>query len=131
MYKLYLWLALLLMIEPAKASEQEQSIVFTATPDQCVALHKGQTCYQDVVFQWQTPEVGRFCLVFSESQQQLVCWDGRTIQQFQYSFESDSSAAFSLIHSDSNNIRAIAEVKVVVTWVYKAPKQSPSGWRLF
>ena len=129
MSKHYLWLAMALTAKPVTAAEQEQSIVFTATPDQCVALHKGQTCYQDVVFNWQTPDVGRFCLVLTQQQQQLVCWEGKAIQQLQYSFESDATTAFSLIRAGKNT--PIAEVKVVVTWVYKAPKQSKSGWRLF
>ncbi|WP_076408031.1 DUF3019 domain-containing protein [Shewanella sp. UCD-KL12] len=129
MSKFYSWLPLILFVAPSTASEHEQTIIFTATPEQCVALHKGQTCYQDILFQWQTPKVGRYCLIQSKSQQELTCWDGQALQEYQYSFESDSTTSFSLIRNDES--QPLAEVKVVLTWVYKAPKQSQSGWRLF
>lgn len=129
MDKLSLWLLLLCLITPLPALSQDSSIVFTATPERCVALHKGQTCYQDVLFQWQTPQVGSYCLVMSKSLRQLACWNGQSVQKYQYSFEGDSTTAFSLIRNDE--VEPLAEVKVVVTWVYKAPKQSQSGWRLF
>lgn len=129
MYNVYLWLGLLLILTPAAASEPKSPIIFTATPSQCVALHKGQTCYQDITFQWQTPDKGRFCLESSKNKQRLTCWNGKEIQQYRHSFKSNASAVFSLIHHGDN--RPIANVKVVVTWVYKAPKQSQSGWRLF
>ncbi len=51
------------------------------------------------------------------------------MQEYQYSFEGDKTATFSLIRND--DVQPLAQVKVVVTWVYKAPKQSQSGWRLF
>ncbi|WP_028771476.1 DUF3019 domain-containing protein [Shewanella waksmanii] len=120
---------ILLLIAPLSAVADHADINFTATPEQCVALHKGQTCYQDVLFQWQTPAVGRYCLVESKNGQQLTCWDGRAVQQYRYGFESNTSTAYSLIRN--NELTPLAEVKVVVTWVYKAPKQSQSGWRLF
>ncbi|MFT5789480.1 MAG: hypothetical protein ACI8SJ_001596 [Shewanella sp.] len=129
MNNFYLCLALLLLFNPTIAWSEESSIVFTATPERCVALHKGQTCYQDVLFRWKTPEVGHYCLVLSQSQHQLACWNGTAVQEYQYSFEGDKTTTFSLVRSDDTN--ALAKVKVVVTWVYKAPKQSQSGWRLF
>lgn len=129
MNRFYSWLPLILFAAPSIASEHKQPITFTATPEQCVALHKGQVCYQDVLFQWQTPASGRFCLMLSQDQQPLTCWEGKALQQYKYSFESDSTTIFSLVSQDDLN--AVAKVKVVVTWVYKAPKQSPSGWRLF
>ncbi|WP_065187809.1 DUF3019 domain-containing protein [Shewanella woodyi] len=129
MDKLSHWLLILCLITPLPALSQDSSIVFTATPERCVALHKGQTCYQDVLFQWQTPQVGSYCLVMSQSLHQLACWNGQAVQKYQYSFEGDSTTTFSLIRNDE--AEPLAEVKVVVTWVYKAPKQSQSGWRLF
>ena len=129
MTKLYQLVGLLIFTCPVNVLAQQPVINFTATPEQCVALHKGQTCYQDVLFQLQTPATGRFCLIESKNRQQLTCWDGQSLQQYQYSFESDATKAFSLIRHD--DLQPLAEVKVTVTWVYKAPKQSPSGWRLF
>ncbi|QFU21881.1 DUF3019 domain-containing protein [Shewanella eurypsychrophilus] len=123
------YLALILLGGPMTAWSQDNSIAFTATPKRCIALHKGQTCYQDVLFRWQTPQSGQYCLVLNKDQRKLTCWNGKAIQEYQYSFEGDKTTTFSLIHKDET--QPLAQLKVVVTWVYKAPKQSGSGWRLF
>lgn len=122
-------LALALLSGSTQAWAQNKSIAFTATPERCVALHKGQVCYQDVLFRWHTPDNGDYCLVMSKTGHELICWNGASQQEYHYSFEGDKTTAFSLISDDSAN--PLAQVKVVVTWVYKAPKQSQSGWRLF
>ncbi|MBB1269679.1 DUF3019 domain-containing protein [Shewanella sp. SR44-3] len=108
---------------------QDKAIAFTATPERCVALHKGQICYQEVLFRWQTPSYGEYCLVMSKSGRRITCWDGASQQEYHYSFEGDKTTSFSLVADDKAD--PLARVKVVVTWVYKAPKQSQSGWRLF
>ncbi|USD37546.1 MULTISPECIES: DUF3019 domain-containing protein [Ferrimonas] len=114
---------------PLTAWSLDESVAFTATPERCIALHKGQTCYQEVQFRWQTPDSGQYCLVLNRNRRQLTCWNGNAMQQYQYNFEGEKTTTFSLIRDDE--ARPLAEVKVVVTWVYKAPKQSRSGWRLF
>ncbi|PHQ76892.1 MAG: hypothetical protein COB74_00760 [Shewanella sp.] len=129
MNKFNQWLALALLASPMTAWSQDYSIAFTATPERCIALHKGQTCYQDVLFRWQTPESGQYCLVLTQDHRKLTCWNGKAVQQYQYSFEGNKTTSFSLIHD--GEILPLAQLKVVVTWVYKAPKQSGSGWRLF
>ncbi|CAM4272179.1 DUF3019 domain-containing protein [Shewanella denitrificans] len=108
---------------------QDKSIAFTATPERCVALYKGQICYQEVLFRWQTPSQGEYCLIMSKSGRRITCWNGASQQEYHYSFEGDKTTSFSLVADD--NAEPLAQVKVVVTWVYKAPKQSQSGWRLF
>lgn len=111
------------------AWSQDKAIAFTATPERCVALHKGQICYQEVLFRWQTPSYGEYCLVMSKSGRRITCWNGASQQEYHYNFEGDKTTSFSLIADDKAD--PLARVKVVVTWVYKAPKQSQSGWRLF
>ncbi|GAM74814.1 hypothetical protein JCM19241_1157 [Vibrio ishigakensis] len=111
------------------AHAQEQGVQLTVTPEQCVALHKGQTCYQEVLFEWKTPKDGRFCLINDGTRQQLVCWKGDYAEQYRYSFRGRKTTHFSLVPLGKE--QPLAKVKVVVTWVYKAPKQSQSGWRLF
>ncbi|CAM2811049.1 DUF3019 domain-containing protein [Vibrio rarus] len=108
---------------------QQHRIAFTATPDQCVALHKGQNCYQSVEFQWYTPANGDYCILQSDNKQRVICWEGDFIQHYDYPFESNKTTKYMLINKQTAQL--LAEVKVVVTWVYKAPKQSQSGWRLF
>lgn len=129
MNRLYLWLALVMLSPSFGVCSQDDAVIFTATPERCIALHKGQTCYQDVLFRWQTPASGEYCLILSDHGHQLTCWTGKALQEYQYSFEGDKTATFSLIRND--DVQPLAQVKVVVTWVYKAPKQSQSGWRLF
>ncbi|WP_229359838.1 DUF3019 domain-containing protein [Ferrimonas aestuarii] len=122
-----LWGTLLLLTMNAQATETQ--VHFTATPERCIALHKGQICYQDVEFSWKTPERGRYCLMQAQDRQQLLCWDGRNRQRYLLAFEGDKTTRYSLIREGENS--PLAEVKVEVTWVYKAPRQSRSGWRLF
>lgn len=123
-YPLFFWVLYSL---PSHA--EPANIPFSVTPGQCVALHKGQSCYQEVLFQWQTPETGRYCLFNQATRQQLVCWQGRYADHYRYSFRGTKTTKFSLVHLGED--QPLAEVKLVVTWVYKAPKQSQSGWRLF
>ncbi|OBT16800.1 hypothetical protein A9264_11055 [Vibrio sp. UCD-FRSSP16_10] len=120
---------LLLIIKPSFAFAKDALIEFTATPKQCVALHKGQDCYQNVTFQWKTPDEGRYCLLQHDSKKTVTCWSGHVVQQFEYSFKGSKTTKFILIDQSTTDL--LAEVKVEVTWVYKAPKQSQSGWRLF
>ncbi|KIO38285.1 DUF3019 domain-containing protein [Shewanella sp. cp20] len=129
MTKLCLSLGLLISVSSMNLQASQTPIELTVSPEQCVALHKGQTCYQNVLFKWQTPDVGRYCLTESKSHQKIICWDGQAMKQYQYDFEGISTTLYSLIRLDSEE--PLAEIKVVVTWVYKAPKQSQSGWRLF
>ncbi|WP_261816599.1 DUF3019 domain-containing protein [Vibrio gallicus] len=129
MNRLFLCCLLLLFMSAMPASAAEHSIDFTATPQQCVALHKGQTCYQTIAFQWQTPNNGKYCLLQVDNGKNLVCWEGRFLQGYEYSFENANTTTYRLI--EQTTAKVLAEVKVVVTWVYKAPKQSQSGWRLF
>ncbi|MBR9727176.1 DUF3019 domain-containing protein [Shewanella intestini] len=125
-----LWLGLISPVSHAQTDITD----FTATPEQCVALHKGQMCYQDVTFKWSTPNAGKYCLMQSNTnenppQQPITCWEGQALTQYSYSFENTTTTTFQLIRQGQP--QPLAKVKVVVTWVYKAPKQSQSGWRLF
>jgi hypothetical protein len=116
-------------VSAPSAWSQDNNIAFTATPERCVALHKGQLCYQEVLFRWQTPSHGEYCLVMSKTGRRITCWNGASQQEYHYNFEGDKTTSFSLVADDMAD--PLASVKVVVTWVYKAPKQSQSGWRLF
>ncbi|MDN3702382.1 DUF3019 domain-containing protein [Vibrio artabrorum] len=129
MNKLFLCCLFLLLMNAQPASAAEQTVNFTATPEQCVALHKGQTCYQNIQFKWQTPNKGKYCLLQAADSQRVICWEGNFLQHYEYSFERTNTTAYRLIEQSTDRI--LAEVKVVVIWVYKAPKQSQSGWRLF
>lgn len=129
MNKPYHWLGAALLVLPMTAWSKDDAVIFTATPERCIALHKGQTCYQDVNFRWQTPDIGQYCLVLNSSHHQIMCWDGNAMQQYQYAFEGDKTTTFSLFRD--GEALPLAQVKVVVTWIYQAPKQSRSGWRLF
>jgi hypothetical protein len=129
MNRSYYWFGVVLLMLPMMAWSEDDSVFFTATPERCIALHKGQTCYQDVNFRWQTPDIGQYCLVLNLDNRQIMCWNGNAMQQYQYAFEGDTTTTFSLFR-DGKEL-PLAEVKVVVTWIYHAPKQSRSGWRLF
>ena len=79
MNRFYQLLAVVMLSAPFWAWSQDDAVIFTATPERCIALHKGQTCYQEVLFRWQTPASGEYCLILTDRQHQLTCWTGKAI----------------------------------------------------
>ena len=103
--------------------------MLSVTPERCVALRKGQTCYLEVDFQWQTPEKGAFCLYNLTLNKKVNCWQAQRSGQYKLDFQATKDHHFSL--REQGNIRDLAATKVVVAWVYKSTKRSKSSWRLF
>ena len=103
--------------------------MLSVTPEQCVALRKGQTCYLEVTFDWQYAKNGNYCLVNTTRNKVLKCWNRATKGQYSFDFQSTKSNDFVLRHQDSGKI--LARAQVVVAWVYKSNTRSKSRWRLF
>jgi len=104
-------------------------VILSVTPEKCVALHKGQTCYLDVSFQWQAPKAGSYCLHNVTLDKRLNCWQSQRAGEFKLDFQSAEDHQFALrtLHSKAD----LAQAKVVVAWVYKSSKRAKSSWRLF
>ena len=104
-------------------------ITLTVTPERCVALHRGQTCYLHVVFTWQHEKQGDYCLVNQTTNKQMYCWSKQSKGEYRLDFQSTKSNDFGLQERVSQEI--LASTKIEVSWVYNSSKRSKSSWRLF
>lgn len=111
----------------ALAQSGEPSLMLK--PNRCVALHQGQVCYQEVVFEWEALDAQyNYCIVELNVSRPLHCWLGGRAGRFVYDFGSDKSSRFQL---QRDNGSVVAELEIVVAWVYKGRQKRNSGWRLF
>lgn len=114
---------------PYSAVAQDNESSLTLKPNRCVALHQGQVCYQEVVFQWDALDAQyNYCIVELNVARPLYCWLGGRAGRFVYDFGSDKSSRFQL---QRDNGSVVAELEIVVAWVYKGRQKRNSGWRLF
>ncbi len=109
---------------PAKVISPK--LIFTATPEQCVALHPGRTCYATIKLTWQTNTIGNFC-VYREKNP-LQCWQDSNQGTMSYIFESDQNITFTL--KDQQQKEVIINTEVKVSWVHKATPRT-RRWRIF
>ena len=106
-----------------------QGTQLEVTPERCIALHKGQTCYLEVTFDWQQLQSGYYCLINVTRSKVLQCWKNRSKGQYSFDFQSSKSNDFVLRNKNSND--DLAHAQIVVAWVYKSTKRPKSNWRLF
>lgn len=115
--------------EPGAAPERHHPTAsLLLTPARCVALHQGQTCYQQVQIFWSTSQVGNYCLYQQEHAEPLHCWQGQTQGDFAYEFAGEASRQLQL--RDAGKM-LLAESTLEVAWVYKASSRRKTHWRLF
>ncbi|NQY33680.1 MAG: DUF3019 domain-containing protein [Alteromonadaceae bacterium] len=98
------------------------------TPERCIALRKGQTCYLEVTFKWQQGESSDYCLINVTRNSVLKCWRNRSKGQYSFDFQSSKSNTF-VLRSKNSNVD-LAQAHIVVAWVYKSTKRSKLSWRL-
>lgn len=97
-------------------------------PTSCVALHRGQLCYQRIRLSWFSSDGKRYCLFADDSDVLLYCSSSsHTVYLHEYS--SKSSESYSLRLGDEGPI--VSSVNVSTSWVYRTGRRSSSGWRLF
>ena len=105
------------------------SPVLAVTPEQCIALHKGQMCYLDVTFRWQTNNVGNVCLVNVSDKISIECWHGKRSGQISFEFSSTTSKNYVLRTQLDETV--LGNVRINVVWVYNSSPRSKASWRLF
>ncbi|ATC96878.1 DUF3019 domain-containing protein [Pseudoalteromonas tunicata] len=99
------------------------------TPNRCVALRQGQTCFQDITFKWQQAEVANYCLIELSTSQPLKCWQHATRGEYSIDFKSEKSLTY-VLRKDKESTN-LASSTVTVSWVYKSSKRPKSSWKLF
>lgn len=126
---LFLFLCLCTLTSRAVQANDQLPITLKVKPDKCIALHKGQTCYQKVWFSWRLDSDQQYCLYEVSRKVPLVCWEGSERRSFLYRFESSESRQYQIVQSEERKL--IAEVEIVLSWVYRSRRNSSRGWRLF
>lgn len=100
--------------------------VLNVKPAKCVAMNKGQICYQQLRFQFTAPQ-GDYCLVSKSQKTPLKCWRSAAAGEHQHPFQSDSDIDYRLINEHDVTV---ANASVVVAWVYRKSR-ARNRWRLF
>lgn len=113
---------------PPLWAQEETAVYLTAKPNKCIALNKGQACYQTVRFYWHTPTEGDYCLFTEGQNSPLHCWQGAGAPPFQYEFVGQRSQGF-FIRTPAGN--TLAQLDLAVAWVYTSGRRDSGGWRLF
>lgn len=116
---------MLWMFAVTNAHSQQASL--SVAPNKCVALKKGQTCYQSILIQIKITGKSDFCLTVNEQLEPLQCWSDSEVAEFRYSLASSSGVEFKVIDSNKD---PLATGQVTVAWVYKRPRKR-NRWRLF
>lgn len=104
------------------------TVELRVTPASCVALHRGQVCFQKLQLRWENPEGLRLCLFHQRASEALHCTAVSTVL-YRHEYRSDDSEVFTLREAVSGEVLATATV--TTAWVYRTGKRSSSGWRLF
>lgn len=98
-------------------------------PETCIALNKGDQCYQEINVVWYSTQVGNYCLHTGNSSLPTYCWKAADHGSFKLEFKSDTDVEYRLINRDTNQV--IRTRKVSVAWVYRSNQKKRSSWRLF
>jgi len=125
-HQLWCWLLLsctLLYSTFANAAD-EVAVVLKLTPDTCVSLQQGRTCYSKVTANWHSNQPLDLCLAIEE--QVLQCWKQQQQGQHQFEFAAASSSVVRLLQQQHQ----LAQAKIEVNWVHKASRVK-RHWRLF
>lgn len=114
----------------SRSAEPDQNIDgLFVTPERCVAVRQGQTCYQEVTFNWHQSSQGNYCLVELSTMDVLQCWQHVSFGEFELDFQSSESRDFALRGQDKT--ANLAVTSITVSWVFKSSKRPKSSWKLF
>ena len=99
-------------------------VVLKITPDTCVSLQQGRTCYSKVTARWHSNQPLDLCLTIED--QMLQCWKQQQQGQHQFEFAGASASMVRLLQ----NQQPLAQAQIEVNWVHKASR-AKRHWRLF
>jgi hypothetical protein len=121
--------SLLLSLVSLPIFAADPDLFFKVEPNRCIALRKGQACYQSLTFKWMVPDDGNYCLYQNPKLQPLVCWRDKAISSYKNNFQLDRSTTYQIRKKGGEEV--LLETKIKVAWVYKTNRKNYSEWRLF
>lgn len=129
-WPIYLIIMLIIPVALAqKPQESQREFELLLSPQRCISLHKGQTCFQEVRVSWRTPLMGRYCLLINTQEAPLRCWHGNEVIELDYVFEGTESLSFQIKSQQDGAV--VASRLFEVSWVYRSSRSKNSTWRLF
>ncbi len=120
---------MLLLVISSVANATDIQASMTVSPEQCVAMRQGQTCYVSVELSWQVDTPGNYCLYTAGEPKALNCWINSSVGDMKKSFDSKVNLEFSLRHQ--NDSISVATAVVKMAWVHKKKGQPRKSWRIF
>jgi hypothetical protein len=118
-----LFSALLLHCTRVGATEAV-AVVLKITPDTCVSLQQGRTCFSKVTASWHSNQPLDLCLTIEE--RVLQCWEQQQQGQHQFEFAAANTSMVRLLQQQQQ----LAQAQIEVNWVHKASR-AKRHWRLF
>ena len=106
-----------------------EDVVFSALPERCVVVRKGQTCHLTVNFAWQLKANSDICLLEDGASEPLRCWYNVKQGALSLRFASEHSMRYVLF--DSRMEKPVAQITIPVAWVYQNDRRTRASWRLF
>lgn len=100
---------------------------FSVKPQKCVALHKGQTCYQKLKFHWNSTNQN-LCLFRKGEEKPLHCASNDKPVSYHYELAASEGSYFELRNASDESV---ATLFVDVVSVYKGKRRATTGWRIF
>ena len=113
----------------ADESKNTSVIDFWVKPKRCVSNYKGQTCEKQLRLGWKVGGAEQYCLFRSTEKEALICWNSQSSTSYRTKFKSNRNEVFQIRLKENDQV--VAEVEVIVEWVYRAGKNNNRGWRLF
>ncbi|WMN60553.1 DUF3019 domain-containing protein [Pseudoalteromonas xiamenensis] len=106
----------------------EEAQALKVSPNKCVALNEGRTCFADVTFTLQMPDRKEYCLREKDQAMPIGCWKEVQTVNYLYSFARTQTVTYELVARESASV--IAEGTIEVNWVHKI-RTKKRRWRLF
>jgi len=122
-----LCLLLLAVFAPSLEADEAAAalhVELNVTPETCISLQQGRTCYSKITARWQSGQPLDLCLALGA--QILRCWTQQQQAEHQFEFAAASSGKVILLHQE----QPVAQATIAVNWVHKASK-TKRHWRLF
>lgn len=119
----------LILFGSSHAQAQQKTYFLHVKPQECIILHKGQTCYVDIDITWGSEISADHCLYMKGQEQALACWQNTSGGNFTQQVEASESLVYELRQQQSQKVRATGELSI--SWVYKIPTRQRLAWRLF
>lgn len=117
------------LMNPMTSQANQSPYQLVVSPQQCVAMRQGQTCYVDVTIKWQAANVGDYCLHASTTSKPLQCWQQIQNAKFSQEMASKENITFTLQAKHSETI--LAKGSLAMAWVYDKKSRKNVSWRMF